>query len=55
MGEDTELFTAIIFCPVCASNTDAEGVGKQAFKCEQCGTEFVVDIQADIVREYSMV
>jgi len=55
MGEDTELFTAIIFCPVCCSNLDSEGIGAQEFTCQQCGTMFSVTIEPAIIAEHASV
>lgn len=49
-----DVVAVVIFCPVCVTNTDAEGEGEQEFVCNNCGTKFVVTIDAGIVAEHAM-
>lgn len=51
--EPPEFTGAIVFCPICCSNQDADGWGHQEFECDQCGTTFTVAIDPDTVATYS--
>jgi Zn ribbon nucleic-acid-binding protein len=53
--DESEAFTgAIVYCPVCATNDDAEGWGENKMTCNNCGTEYIVTLVPQIVHEHSM-
>lgn len=51
---DSQPFTCIIFCPVCCTPSDAEGLGDQEFVCSNCSTSFTVEIRREVVASHSM-
>lgn len=51
---EEEFTGAIIFCPVCCSNVDADGWGSFNYECQNCGTEFSVDLKPSVVAEHAM-
>lgn len=53
--DTAEEFTgAIIYCPVCCTNHDAEDYGWQSFTCNNCDTEWTVKLDKSKVAEHSM-
>lgn len=53
---DEELFAgAIIFCPCCVTNIDVDDEGWVDITCNNCGTQFKVNIDREIVRLHSTV
>lgn len=52
---DEEFTGAIVYCPVCATNDDAESWGANAMECTNCGTRYVVVLDPAAYAEHSMV
>lgn len=53
---DEELFAgAIIFCNVCVTNIDVDDEGWVDITCNNCGTQFKVKIDREIIRLHSTV
>jgi transcription elongation factor Elf1 len=50
---DTE-FQAIAFCPVCCTNIDVEGAGRQELQCGSCGQEFSMDVDPERFAQHSI-
>ena len=44
---------AVIFCPVCCTNVDADEYGEQSFECLTCGTKFTVNIDPQIIATHA--
>lgn len=52
--EAQEFTGAIVYCPVCCTNADAEAYGEQAFECLNCETRWTVVLEKDKVAAHSM-
>jgi uncharacterized protein YbaR (Trm112 family) len=53
---DEELFAgAIVFCPICVTNVDVDEEGWIELYCNNCGTEFKVNVIREVVRLHSTV
>lgn len=56
LAANEEEFTgAIVYCPVCATNDDAEKWGVNELECNNCGTTYAVFLDPAKVAEHSMV
>lgn len=54
--EYDEPFTgAMLYCPVCCTADDGHKWGANKLTCNNCSTEYVVNINPDIVAEHAMV
>lgn len=52
--EAREFTGAIVYCPVCCTNHDAEAYGEQSFECNSCATKWTVFLEKDKVALHSM-
>lgn len=57
MDEDKdEPFTgAVLYCPVCCTNDDATKWGTNEMTCNNCGTEYTVELVPETVAQHAMV
>lgn len=54
MPEELELLP-VVYCPVCCTNLDAEGMGDQSFECPTCETTFTVVLEAEKIASHAPI
>lgn len=54
--DESQPFTgAVLYCPVCCTNDDAYQWGENKMTCNNCQTEYTVEIVPAIIAEHAMI